>query len=439
GLDRVPGMTNRNAIVVGGGLAGLTAATLLARAGRRVTLYERSPAVGGRAITQDEKGFRLNLGPHALYRGGAGARILKRLGIEVRGGMPKPSGGHAVANGVAHTLPAGPVSLITTGLLGLSAKLEVARLLNAIGKIESARFDAVPVSDWLASDIRHDGVRALVAALFRLATYTNDPERQSAGAAIRQLQLALAANVTYLDGGWQTLVDQLRGAAEAAGVRLVAGRRVTGVEHDGAVRGIRLEDGSSVEAERVVLTLAPDEVAPLLAGEARAAAERWASAAIPVRAACLDVGLSKLPRPKSTFALGIDRLLYLSVHSAVARLAPGEQALIQVAKYLPPGTESDPRAVERELEGLLDTIQPGWREVLVVRRFLPRLTVMNAFPTAAAGGTAGRPAAAVPGVRGLFIAGDWVGPEGQLADASFASASRAAELAAAGSPVAVAA
>ncbi|HJQ84564.1 MAG TPA: FAD-dependent oxidoreductase, partial [Candidatus Binatia bacterium] len=40
-------MTNRNAIVVGGGLAGLTAATLLARAGRRVTLYERSPAVGG--------------------------------------------------------------------------------------------------------------------------------------------------------------------------------------------------------------------------------------------------------------------------------------------------------------------------------------------------------------------------------------------------------
>jgi phytoene dehydrogenase-like protein len=104
--------------------------------------------------------------------------------------------------------------------------------------------------------------------------------------------------------------------------------------------------------------------------------------------------------------------------------------MIHVARYLPVGAESDPRADEHELEGLLDTIQPGWREHVVVRRFLPRLTVMNAMATAAAGGTAGRPGPAVPGVRGLFVAGDWVGGEGLLADASVASAASAAELAA---------
>ena len=54
---------------------------------------------------------------------------------------------------------------------------------------------------------------------------------------------------------------------------------------------------------------------------------------------------------------------------------------------------------------------------------------MNAMVTAAAGGTAGRPGPAVPGVRGLFVAGDWVGAEGLLADASVASAARAADLA----------
>ena len=48
----------------------------------------------------------------------------------------------------------------------------------------------------------------LLAALFRLSTYCDDPEQMSAGAAIDQLKLALAGNVWYLDGGWQTLVER---------------------------------------------------------------------------------------------------------------------------------------------------------------------------------------------------------------------------------------
>jgi len=427
-------MTNQGAgregVVVGGGLAGLAAATLLARGGARVTVYERSTVLGGRAVTQEEAGFRLNLGPHALYRCGAAAKVLRELGVDVPGGIPRASGGHAVAGGVAHTLPAGPISLLTTGLLPLPAKRELAHLLGAVGRLDPAPLDPVTVRDWLARDIRHAEIRQLVAALFRLATYTNDPERQSAGAALRQLQLALAKNVTYVDGGWQTLVDRLRAAAEAAGVRLVPGRRVVRIEHDGAVRGAVLDGGERVPASRVIVALAPDEAAALVEGDPHATVAAWARSAIPVRAASLDVGLARLPRPRSTFALGIDRPLYLSVHSAVARLAPSGRAMIHVARYLPVGVESDPRSDEHELETLLDTIQPGWRAHVVVRRFLPRLTVMNAAVTAAMGGMAGRPGPAVPGIRGLFVAGDWVGDEGLLADASLASAARAAELAA---------
>ena len=57
-------------IVIGGGLAGLTAANALAGAHRRVVLYEQSARLGGRAATQQDRGFLLNFGPHALYRGG---------------------------------------------------------------------------------------------------------------------------------------------------------------------------------------------------------------------------------------------------------------------------------------------------------------------------------------------------------------------------------
>jgi phytoene dehydrogenase-like protein len=70
--------------VVGGGLAGLTAAALLAQNGQRVVVLERGEALGGRAITHVKDGFHLNLGPHAWYTGGPGTRVLASLGIPSR-------------------------------------------------------------------------------------------------------------------------------------------------------------------------------------------------------------------------------------------------------------------------------------------------------------------------------------------------------------------
>src|SRR5262249_57979689 len=60
--------TATDVAVVGGGLAGLAAAAYLGRAGRKVTLFERSRSLGGRAATHENGGFRFNIGPHALYR-----------------------------------------------------------------------------------------------------------------------------------------------------------------------------------------------------------------------------------------------------------------------------------------------------------------------------------------------------------------------------------
>ena len=144
-----------------------------------------------------------------------------------------------------------------------------------------------------------------------------------------------------------------------------------------------------------------------------------------------------MPKPKATFALGVDRPLYFSVHSATARLAPEDGAMIHVAKYLAPEGEDSNETIERELEGLLDLVQPGWRAALAPRRFLPDLAVANAVPLAARGGT--RPGPQVSDVPGLFVVGDWVGDEGMLVDTSLASAKRAAELIAGTRPVRLAA
>ena len=48
---------SHDAIVVGGGIAGLTAAAFLAKAGRSVLLCEKEPAVGGLINTFERDGF----------------------------------------------------------------------------------------------------------------------------------------------------------------------------------------------------------------------------------------------------------------------------------------------------------------------------------------------------------------------------------------------
>jgi phytoene dehydrogenase-like protein len=64
-------------VVIGAGLTGLTAAVMLARAGRSVTVFEQSSKAGGRARTENIDGYYFNQGPHALYLGGVGAKILR--------------------------------------------------------------------------------------------------------------------------------------------------------------------------------------------------------------------------------------------------------------------------------------------------------------------------------------------------------------------------
>ena len=67
--DRTDGQ-NENMVVVGAGLAGLTAAITAAEGGAQVTVLEAREHAGGRARTAVVGGFHLNQGAHALYRGG---------------------------------------------------------------------------------------------------------------------------------------------------------------------------------------------------------------------------------------------------------------------------------------------------------------------------------------------------------------------------------
>lgn len=414
--------------IIGGGIAGLTAATFAARAGHSVILLEKDSHGGGRATTQVVQGFHFNQGPHALYAGGHGIEILRELGIRYSGHIASYGGSWLLRDGVRHIWPGTPGALMATTLLSTEAKQEAATLLGSLGELAEAADDSLTVQEWLEINVRHADLRLMLEGIVRLSTYCNEPAAQQAKAAL--IQTAMGRHgVEYLDGGWQTLVDGLRGAAEAAGVRIDLRSAVSEIQCRGHRASVILADGASYAARCVISTAGPAAAARLVNDGQVPSLRKLANAFIPVHAACLDIALRRLPSPENQFAIGLDHPWYYSVHSRSAQLAPANGALIQVAKYLSRDTTGHSANVQQELEGVMDWMQPGWRDLLVEKRFLPRMLVANTVVTPERDGTHGRLGPAVEEVPNLFLAGDWVGQAGMLVDASFASARRAATLA----------
>jgi phytoene dehydrogenase-like protein len=421
---------NADVIVIGGGLAGLTTAALLARAGKSVTLFEQSSSeIGGRARTSIYDGFYFNQGPHALFPAAAGAAVLQELGIAYTGGILPPTGGLSIRHEEKYRLlvNSSSASIPPTESQNISGEA-FDQFFDLVNKIDFTELENVSVQEWIDRNIHDADAIAMMKALVSLTTYANDPDIQSAGSALHLIHLYKLGGVMYLDGGWQTLVDGLLTVATNAKARIVRGKKATNVQRSSNSGWlVTLSDHTQISAKILVIAAGPREAHALFHdGERPEVLSKVVKEAKPVRMVCLDVALSSLPQKDVLFALGIDSPLYFSVHSAAARLAPENGALIHVSKYLGASIQSKPKEDGQELEEFLDLLQPGWRNVVVKKRPLPNMVVSNALVTAANGGLSGR---ADPKIEdNLYIVGDWVGSEGLLSSASFASAKRAAQL-----------
>jgi phytoene dehydrogenase-like protein len=349
--------------------------------------------------------------------------MLADLGVAVAGGQPPLNRTVAWRGGRRYRLPVGGTSLLATGLLGVRDKLETGRFLAGLSRLDTAPLQHVTIRDWLDHEVHSPRVRQLLEALFRVTSYANAPVIASAGAHLDQLRAGSRQGVRYLDGGWQTIVDGLRQRAIDQGVCLRTAAAVDAVTPSPGGWRLRLRSGEELCADAVILALAPGQAARLVDAPAQHELARWAVDATPVQVAALDVALSKTPRPKQNYSIGIDRPLYFSVHTAAARLGPPRGAVIHAAMYLPHGDIRDYAGIERELEWLVDQLQPGWRDLLVHRRFLPT-SASRTLSSPPPGRPPRPPRPRGPGAEGLFVAGDWVGPTGMLADAAWPAASR---------------
>jgi squalene-associated FAD-dependent desaturase len=281
----VPEQDTPDVIVVGGGLAGLAAALDLAEAGRRVTLLEARPRLGGATASFTRDGVTIDTGQHVFlgcctaYRG-----FLARLGVEHLTEL-QPRLDVAVMHGDGSHIrtarlrrsrfPLPPPLHLSGGLLRYGAMPLGQRLRSVPAVLALARLDqedpavdGQSFGDWLD---RH-GQRGLsLPALWELLTVA------TLNAHSRDASLALAAKVVRTglletadgaDIGYSRVpLGELHGAAaraklEALGATVRTGSRVRGL-HQGP-DGWRVEtDEGELTAGAVVLAVPHDALADL--------------------------------------------------------------------------------------------------------------------------------------------------------------------------------
>jgi squalene-associated FAD-dependent desaturase len=295
-------------VVIGGGLAGITAAIALAESGAQVTLLEARPRLGGATCSFTRDGLTVDTGQHiflgccSAYRG-----LLGKLGMTAHAPLqdrfdvtvlaPGPAGEPRQARLRRTALP-GPLHMLPAlGRYPFLTKAERARVALpalAMRRVDPAdpEVDAQRFGDWLAARGQSERARRALWDLFTVSALNIAGDDASLALAATVVKTGLLGKNNAADIGVPALpLGELHGDACAAlltrlGARVALNAKVTAIETTGPgaagaregsaarfrVRLARPADDASLPAEiaadAVVLAVPHEKAAPLVPEDA---------------------------------------------------------------------------------------------------------------------------------------------------------------------------
>ncbi|HMD57043.1 MAG TPA: hydroxysqualene dehydroxylase HpnE [Solirubrobacteraceae bacterium] len=424
----------RHVVVVGGGLAGITAALDAADGGARVTLLEVRRRLGGAAYSVTREGLEMDNGQHVFLRGCIAYRgLLARLGsehlvaVQPRLEIPVLRPGHEPFRLRRSSLPA-PLHLAPALAryphLSPRQRLSAVRAAFALGRIDPAelRLDRITLGEWLT---RHGQGAQAIAALWDLIALPtlNLPAEQASlalGAFVFRMGLlssASAGDIGFHVGTLSQILDApAQRALRRAGVevrlgwgaeRLLGGAPQGVLSKSGQRAGESLQvhgrDGEQIDADALILAVPHTRAArllePLLGQRAASLRDLGASPIVNLHVV-YDRVVCDYP-----FAAGVESpVQYIFDRSAAAGAPAGCQYLAVSLS----GAEREMRLGVQELRErylpALATLLPRARDARVESFLVTRehAATFRAGP----GVEALRPAARTP-IPGLLLAGTW--------------------------------
>ncbi|MFF9775809.1 hydroxysqualene dehydroxylase HpnE [Streptomyces sp. NPDC013978] len=418
------GRPRSTAVVVGGGLAGITAALSLADAGVQVTLLEGRPRLGGLAFSFQRGDLTVDNGQHVYLRcctayrwfldrvdATALAPLQDRLDVPVldADGRPGRRLGRLRRDALPVPLHLGR-SLATYTHLSLAERAKVGRAALALKALDldDPALDARDFGGWLAA---HGQSARAVEALWDLvgvATLNAVAGDASLALAAMVFKTGLLSEPGAADIGWARVPlgelhdRQARKALDSAGVRTVLRTRATSVSRTDN-GGWRVEvPGETLDADAVVLAVPQRETHDLLPEKALDEPGRLLEiGTAPILNVHVVYDRKVLGKPffaalgspvqwvfDRTEASGLRDGQYLALSQSAARSEIDAPVNVLRERYLP------------ELERLL----PGARGAEVKDFFVTRERTATFAPTPGVGRL--RPGARTK-APGLYLAGAW--------------------------------
>jgi squalene-associated FAD-dependent desaturase len=401
------------AVVVGGGLAGITAALALRETGADVTLFESRPRLGGATSSFQRGDLVVDNGQHVFLRCCTAYRgLLDRLGVagktriqdrfDVTVLTPDGRRGRlrrAPLPGPLHLLPA----LAGYGLLSPAERLRAVRASLALQRVDTAR-DEERLGDWLAARGQRDWARRALWELFIVAALNIGVDEAVLGSAAMVCQTALLGRHDAADIGVPDVpLGELHGEAAARLIGAVHLKsKVEAIEPGAASALDVVVDGSRVPADVVIVAVPHEVAADLVPRRAVPDRERWrglgASPIVNVHVV-YDRTVMDLP-----FAAAVDSpVQWVFDRTRISGLDRGQ--------YLASSVSAADEWIDTPTERLravfvpaLERLFPAARQARIMDFFVTRERRATFRQTPGSGAL--RPAAATR-LPGLFLAGAW--------------------------------
>lgn len=411
-------------IVVGGGLAGLSAAARLAHHGYQVTLLEKAPKLGGRAITIPMKGFNFNFGAHAIYA--RDRSILRKFESEIHLQVDwkdfTPSKAYYDLGSFTTPMPATLEGLYKTKILDANNKVrfayEIAKTLSSIERGE----EGVLIGEYLESQPAQ--IRDLLLTVASSNFFTNESEKIPSPLFFQYYKRLFSTNraVAYIGGGWQSIVEGFANIIESNGGQIITKEKVSKLEMEGnRVTKLIGKEGAEYVADQIIFCIPPKDLVTLFAETKYASLFDEYNQYKPTQVVVYDLGLSKrIPSPYTYIYHKQERVFITDISHYDHTCVPEGGQLLQAIAYLNEDEIAEGKADEKvaAIETVYDKHYAGWRDLLVAKRLSKKATVQEikcindqrlmpikfySLPNAS-------------------FAGDWCQGEGQLSELSFTSA-----------------
>ena len=311
-------------IVVGAGIAGLSAAIHASVAGHHVVILEKSSRIGGRGTSQNQDGFSLHFGPHLIDKSGPFFKLCRKLGRKKISISPLRTDKIEVI-GEGFIRPIGNITRVIENRRAINDNLPNNKISNAVNLL----------STWGGQ---------------------SNPARKKS---------LLKNKLAVSNEGWIGLIGRLSAALDEIGVLIETNSEVAEITGN----TVQLSDGRKVECDTIILASGLQSTKKLLEKVDEKLCQRQFGKATRITSSVIEAALESRPLNGKHCLIDTDKKMvaldYIAIQPKLGSTGSHISAIAIDGLSKEDRRYQNPEDRLMKLEQFLDSHLAGWRSHII--------------------------------------------------------------------------